>query len=662
MYRAIVVPRQTSRATGRGLVRATRRRLTTTPPAEPTPKPKGTKSIAGKLLFYSVAGTATFYIGSTFASYENPQYRDFFSRNAPLGEVLIEYGAKHGWDEITIQNIVISTVDAVKYVSDFVQKQLGYRPSQDAATKDATKEAIPPVRERAKATYQESKERVKSLATALKTSVDKSDDQGPPEAPKPSATARYMAAKFAEELEDLVRKAEEALAKKYPELEPEVTTAVDQPKAAEVELVIVAEPRDKNVYEVPLPIGFEPPPGYVCPGPPKAKDAATPPTEPAPSPLPLVAPVVSDVAVSEPVVSHLAHTIDNLASYLNSTPAAEKAKDVLETAKHDLQDLASRIERIKEEEQHQLEQKLDEQAREYNTKLLELEIEAQDKLDLQQEDFKKFMEEERAKYAQAYREKLAHELKTQTELINERLKEEVISQGIEMQRRWIREVKVKVEEERGGRLARLEELATNLKRLERLALDNSYYLDENIRVHGLWTAVRAMQAAVDASVRKPFREELRVLRHVAVAKDDPVLSTALDSIEKTDIPDVGVEPLVDLTSWFTTSVAPRVSSVALVPDRNAGVLSHLASHLLTSFTFRKHGLTSGNDILSVLARAEYYLDEKDLDSAARELNQLTGTAKELLHDWLEAARRRLEVQQALEVIQAEATLASLLVV
>ncbi|KAG9308071.1 hypothetical protein JVU11DRAFT_12581 [Chiua virens] len=46
--------------------------------------------------------------------------------------------------------------------------------------------------------------------------------------------------------------------------------------------------------------------------------------------------------------------------------------------------------------------------------------------------------------------------------MNDRLKEAIIAQGIEFQRRWIREVKVKVdvEEERGGRLARLNELAT----------------------------------------------------------------------------------------------------------------------------------------------------------------------------------------------------------
>ncbi|KAG6330384.1 hypothetical protein ID866_8704 [Astraeus odoratus] len=672
MYRAIAVPRRASTATGRGLVRATRRRLTTgtPPPAEPALEPQKSKSIVRKLLFYSIAGTGTFYLGSTFISYENAQYREFFTQNVPLGQALVEYGEQHEWDNITVQQIVISTVDAVKYVSDFVQKQLGYRPTTkdtEAKEKDA-EPATPPVRERAKTAYQESKERVKAVASSLKTSVAKTSEEG---SAKPTAHAKYLAAQFVEELEQLVKQAEAALAKKEPESPTTATepSADQHPSQSDVELVIVSAPKGKNVYEVPLPIGFEPPPGYVRPKPSKSKSEAAPtpapapaPT-PAPEPLPLVAPEVSDIAVSEPTISHLAQTIDNLASYLNSAPAAaEKAKDVLETAKDDLKDLAFRIEKIKEDEQHRLEAQLDEQTREYNTKLLELEIESQDKLDLQQEDFKKFMEDERAKYAQAYREKLAQELKTQTELINERLKEEVIAQGIEMQRRWIREVKVKVEEERGGRLARLDELATNLKRLERLALDNSSYLDENIRVHALWTAIRAMQSAVDASVRKPFREELRVLRHITVAKDDPVVSTALDTLESTDVPDIGVEPLADLASWFTTSVVPRVSSVALVPDHDAGVLSHLASHLLTSFAFRKHGLTPGNDVLSVLARAEYHLNEKDLDSAARELNQLTGAAKELLHDWLEAARRRLEVQQALEVIQTQATLASLLVV
>ena len=226
----------------------------------------------------------------------------------------------------------------------------------------------------------------------------------------------------------------------------------------------------------------------------------------------------------------------------------------------------------------------------------------------------------------------------------------MIAQGIELQRRWIREIKVRVEQERGGRLAKLDELSANLKRLERVALDNSSYLDDNIRIHNLWGAIRALTSnAISSNARKPFREELRVLRHIASAREDPVVSVVLDSLESTDIPDVGVEPFADLATWFASEVAPKVSQVALVPDENAGVLSYLASRAISTIRFKREGLVSGDDVLSVLARAEYHLNEKDLDSAARELNQLKGPSKVLLHDWLEAARRRLEVQQALEV-------------
>ena len=53
-----------------------------------------------------------------------------------LGEALVEYGEQNGWDEVTIQQSVLSTVDAVKYVSDFVQKQLGRGGDVATSTKD----------------------------------------------------------------------------------------------------------------------------------------------------------------------------------------------------------------------------------------------------------------------------------------------------------------------------------------------------------------------------------------------------------------------------------------------------------------------------------------------------------------------------------------------
>ncbi|KAG1857969.1 mitochondrial inner membrane protein Mitofilin [Suillus tomentosus] len=650
MHRAIAVPRHVSATVGRGLIRTSRRRLASTASTSNAPSSNPAK-VVRRILFYTVAATGTFYIGSAFVSFENQQYRELFTANVPLGKELVDYGEVHKWDEITIEQTVVATVDAYKTVYNFVQRQLGNAPTEETIEKAA------------KSALKESKERVKSAAASLKTVVKKVEEETVPEATaKAIFIARQHGAQFADELDDLIRKAEAVLTGKPIDSLHEATTTPAQPGSSpdtipprdDTDLIIVSDKNPGNavIYAAPLPIGFEPPPGYERPAPPKPAPKAA--AEPTPVPLPLVAPAVSEVAVSEPVITQLASTIDNLASFLASNPAAsEKAKDVLEVAKADLTGLAARIEKIKEDEKLQLEIKLDEQAREYTTKLLELELEAQDKLDSQQDGFRKFYDEERGRFAQVYREKLEQELRTQTEIINERLKEEVIAQGIEMQRRWIREVKVRVEQERGGRLAKLDELATSLKRLERLALDNSSYLDENIRVHSMWTAIRAMQSAVDASIRKPFREELRVLRHIAVAKEDAIIAAALDSLEQSDMPDIGIEPFADLASWFSTSVRPRVSSVALVPDQDAGVLTHLASHFLSLFRFQRHGLIPGSDVLSILSRAEYYMNEKDLDSAARELNQVKGTARELLRDWLEAARRRLEVLQALEVMMSK---------
>ncbi|KAI0833633.1 mitochondrial inner membrane protein Mitofilin [Trametes gibbosa] len=667
MLRALPVSRAVGAPSGRASVRVVRRRFAT----EPAPTlPKKKKSIVRRLVFYSAAGATTFYVGSAFASFQVPAYRDFFVEQVPLGASVLQYAEDHEWDNLTVDDVLDSVQDAVVISREYFDWLMAKLDPEKA------KEAIERTRESASHAVQEGRDKLKSISKDVKTTVEKSQSKVYENGAKAAAIAKHQSVQFSEGVDELVRKAEAALAdgKSVISTLPDATTTPEQPAGAppdatpphdnEVEEATIRS----NVYDAPLPVGFEPPPGYSRPKPPPkpkvAPDAkAEAASAPAPEPLPLIAPAVAELSGSEPVIAQLAIVIDDLASYLNTNPtAADKARDILDTAKIDLTQLATRFDEVRETERKKLEASLDEQAHECMRSLMELEMTAQDKLDSQEESFRKFFEEERAKMIQEYRQKLNTELQTQSEIINERLRNEVVAQGIELQRRWIREIKVRVEQERGGRLAKLDEIATNLKRLERVALDNSAYLDENIRVHALWSALRAVHHSVDSPERKPFREELRALRHVAAAREDPVVAAALESLDASEVPDIGVEPLADLTTWFTSSVAPRVSSVALVPDQNAGVLSYLASNLFSSFRFQRHGLVEGSDVLSVIARAEYYLNEKDLDSAARELNQLKGPAKVLLGDWLDAARRRLEVLQALKVVETEATLASLLVV
>jgi mitofilin len=231
---------------------------------------------------------------------------------------------------------------------------------------------------------------------------------------KAETVVKDVTDKVGEEYADLVQRAEAAIAGKpfIPAQEVSPTKATPEPVST-VE-VSVSESNIK-VYDVPLPLGFEPPPGFSRP-PPKSKSEAE--TKPG-SPLPLVAPTLT--SASEPIITHLAATIDNLATYLKSDPkTAEQATDVLESAKSDLAALVERIEVVKEQERTTLEAKIDEQSREYTLKLMELEMEGQDKVDQQEQEFRAFFEHERARFAQAYRDKLDHELQVQTELINER--------------------------------------------------------------------------------------------------------------------------------------------------------------------------------------------------------------------------------------------------
>ncbi|KAK7032325.1 MICOS complex subunit mic60 [Paramarasmius palmivorus] len=546
---------QVSSTAGRGAVRVTRRRLATeASPSAPKKKPR----IVRRIFWATATLTGTFYVGSAFVALKNQTYYDFFADNVPLGQPMLEFAESHGWDTVTVKSAFDSTVNAATAAQKFVMEKVNGVPHTKEELENVKAKAEKKAKELkgvAVKTIEDSKERAKDVADRVKTQVTKEEE-------RVSSVVKHQSEQLTSEVSALVQKAEDALAGK-PASESAVLPSEPSP-APEGQTPSSDEPKSNDVYTAPLPVGFEAPPGFKQPPPPKREAPKTP-------DLPLIAPAVSSLGTSEPIISHLAGTIDSLASYLKSNPAAaERVSSVLEGAKGDLTALAERIEKAREEERSTLEAKLDEQTREYTIKLLEAEMESQDKLDNQEDEFRKMFDLRQAQLIQQYREKLENELQTQSELINERLKKEVVAQGIELQRRWIREIKMRVEEERGGRLAKIDELSAHLKRIERVALDNSAYLDENI-----------------PPVRKPFREELRVVRHIAVAREDPVVATALETLEASDVPDVGVEPFADLASWYTTSVAPKVSRVALVPDQDAGLLSHLASYLFSGLTFQE---------------------------------------------------------------------------
>ena len=383
-----------------------------------------------KIVVSTTTATATFYVGSAFLAFNNHSYHTFFEQHIPFAPSVLQYGEDNGWDSVTIADVVVNAYDGVSGAYSYVRKQLGYSveeqpskaPPKPKSAKDTTENRADEVKTRVQ-------KAVDALKTDVKLEAKKIHDQGA----RAAAIAKHQAIQFTEGVEELVLEAEAALMgkpfkKSPPGPQTEASTSASDHakpaslKASELQPAPVssgaepAEPPPKNVYNVPLPLGHEPPPGFTRPAPPK------PPKPLAPGePLPLVAPAVEELHSSEPVLTHLAQTIDSLASFLNANPAAaNKARDVLDVAKNDLSSLAQGFDRLREEERSKLEQSLDEQTREYTLKLLELELQAQDKLESQETDFRSFYEEEKMRFASAYREKLEQELRTQSDIINDR--------------------------------------------------------------------------------------------------------------------------------------------------------------------------------------------------------------------------------------------------
>jgi MICOS complex subunit MIC60 len=259
--------------------------------------------------------------------------------------------------------------------------------------------------------------------------------------------------------------------------------------------------------------------------------------------------------------------------------------------------------------------------------------------------FREEFEVEREKLSLAYKDKIKTELQRAQELAEQRLRNELVEQAIELNRKYLNDVKGLVEKERQGRLSKLNELTANVNQLEKLTSGWNDVIDTNLKTQQLQVAVDAVRSVLESSdMPKPFVRELVAVKELA--SDDPVVTAAIASINPTAY-QRGIPSTPRIIDRFRR-VAGEVRKVSLLPE-DAGIANHAASFVLSKIMFKKDGLAGEGDVESILTRTENLLEEGNLDAAAREMNTLQGWAKILSKDWLADVRRVLEVRQALEV-------------
>lgn len=371
-------------------------------------------------------------------------------------------------------------------------------------------------------------------------------------------------------------------------------------------------------------------------------------------PIPSIDPLKINNA-EEPLVQDLVKIVNDIITVVNADNASGKFYSSIEKAKSQLAGVGKRILDLKRAEQQAADEKIKATESEFDSAAKELVRRLENALKENEARWRDEFESEREKIAESYQKKLELELKGTREVSEQRLRNELLQKEIALKNEFTSSVKDRVESERGGRLAKLSDLASSVAELEGLTSEWNKLVEANLDTQHLQVAVEAVRAGLEtADGPRPFIHELAAVKELAAG--DPVVNAAIASISPSAY-QRGVPTMAQLIDRFRR-VASEVQKASLVPE-DAGVASHAASWAFSQLLFKKRGVTTGDDVESILTRAEALLEEGDLDGAAREMNGLDGWAKKLSTDWIAEARRVLEVRQAVDVIATEARLRGL---
>ncbi|KAH7219224.1 mitochondrial inner membrane protein Mitofilin [Fusarium oxysporum] len=357
----------------------------------------------------------------------------------------------------------------------------------------------------------------------------------------------------------------------------------------------------------------------------------------------------------EPVVQDLVHMVNDLILVINADNAHGKYGTSVSKAKDEIAKVGGKLKAMKGEFEKKAAQQVREKIEEFDKAATDLIDRVENTMISQENQWRQDFEQEMKKVRENYEDRVNVLLEREKKLNEEKLQNQLAQQALALKKEFTKDVEKQVEQERESRLGKLNALSSAVSDLEKLTTGWNDVIDTNLKTQQLHVAVEAVRASLeDDHHPRPFIRELVALREIA--SDDPVVNAAIASVNPSAY-QRGISTTSQLIDRFRR-VANEVRKASLLPDE-AGVASHASSWVLSHVMFKKQGLADGNDVESILTRTQTYLEEGDLDSAAREINGLDGWAKTLSKDWLGEVRKVLEVQQALDVIATEARLQSL---
>lgn len=348
---------------------------------------------------------------------------------------------------------------------------------------------------------------------------------------------------------------------------------------------------------------------------------------------------------------HIKSSIAALNEFIKSINESAHSPEHVEKISKEVISLAQSITEIKDTFKAQLSEKIEAEVSKAGTVVEGKTTELRDAVAALEEKWTQEFYEEKKRLQSSYEERLKNEVDAASKVISTHAQNQLKAVHAEREKLFAAEITERVEKERDGRLANLEELAKTLAEIEEMTVQADQVILESDKTAQLHIAVGRLQSVLAAD--KPVALGPYIEAISKAAGSDPLLQAALNSIPS-EVYDEGVLTPAQLAARFHL-LEPEIRKASLLPP-NAGIAGHLGSLIFSKLLWAKSSSAVGDDVESVLSRADVALSEGRIVDAVGEVNTLKGWPKRLAQDWLAEGRKRSEVEFVVDVLAEEGKL------
>ena len=263
-----------------------------------------------------------------------------------------------------------------------------------------------------------------------------------------------------------------------------------------------------------------------------------------------------------------------------------------------------------------------------------------------------------------HQKELAVRVESLTETFLKRLEDGLRTQAIEIDSFWKEHVKQVLDNERHGRLARLDSLALHIKALDAEYIKSVDYLNTTTTANILQTLIHPLSEALNNGSSEKAVAIWKKLGSVVENSNDELVKTVYQSISPKDL--MKFKSSDSLVFHFSNEVSPRAKQAIFVPNK-CGIISYMIATTMSYFIipvtiFSQPTIRDGETNEIKLHNALVHASKGDLESCVRTSVGENGLApswsRYILQDWALEAWETLRILKAIELLRVWTVISS----